>query len=158
MELRISLEDPAQPDIIALLQDGERHSANLYPAESIHQLPLEALRAVHIRFLVARDDTGRAIATGGIALFGSGAECWAELKRMWVVPNARGTGVSRALLQQLEARASNEGARCLRLETGIKNHAALVLYERAGFTRCGPFGDYRPDPLSVFMQKELASR
>jgi putative acetyltransferase len=156
MELRISLEDPAQPDIIGLLQDGERHSANLYPAESIHQLPLEALRAAHIRFLVARDGVGRAIATGGIALFGSGAECWAELKRMWFVPDARGTGVSRALLQQLEARARNEGARCLRLETGIKNHAALVLYERAGFTRCGPFGDYRPDPLSVFMEKTIA--
>jgi putative acetyltransferase len=156
MELRVSLEDPAQPDIIALLGDGERHSANLYPAESIHQLPLEALRAAHIRFLVARDGAGRAIATGGIALFGSGAECWAELKRMWVVPDARGTGVSRTMLQELEARAKDEGARRLRLETGIKNHAALALYERTGFTRCDPFGDYRPDPLSVFMQKELS--
>ena len=70
---------------------------------------------------------------------------------MWVVPDARGTGVSRAMLHDLEARARDEGACCLRLETGIKNHAALVLYERAGFTRCGPFGDYKPDPLSVFM-------
>jgi len=151
----IRLEDPAQPDIIALLKDGARHSEALYPAESIHQLPIEALRAAHIRFLVARDGAGRAIATGAIALFGSGRECWAELKRMWVVPAARGTGVSRAMLQALEARARAAGARWLRLETGIKNHAALVLYERAGFTRCGPFGDYKPDPLSVFMEKEL---
>jgi putative acetyltransferase len=156
MELRLSLEDPGQPDIVALLGDGERYSASLYPAESNHHLPLEALRAAHIRFLVARDGAGRAIATGGIALFGSGAECWAELKRMWVVPDARGTGVSRTMLQELEARAKDEGARRLRLETGIKNHAALALYERTGFTRCDPFGDYRPDPLSVFMQKELS--
>jgi len=151
----IRLEDPAQPDIIALLQNGARHSEALYPAESIHQLPLEALRAPHIRFLVARDRAGRATATGGIALFGSGIECWAELKRMWVVPDARGSGVARILLHELEATAGEEGARCLRLETGIRNHAALVLYERAGFTRCHPFGDYKPDPLSGFMEKEL---
>src|SRR6185437_431314 len=151
----IRLEDPAQPDIVALLGDGERHSASLYPPESNHHLPLEALREPHIRFLVARDGDGRAIGTGAIALFGIEAQCWAELKRMWVIPAARGKGVSRIILEELEARATHEGARWLRLETGIENHAALVLYERAGFTRCGPFGDYKPDPLSVFMAKEL---
>jgi putative acetyltransferase len=157
MELRISLEDPAQPEIIALLQDGEQYSASLYPAESNHHLPLDALRAVHVRFLVARDSTGRAIATGAVALFGSGAESWAELKRMWVVPDARGKGVSKTVLEALEARASEAGVRCLRLETGIENHAALALYERAGFARRDPFGDYLPDPLSVFMEKQLAA-
>ena len=155
MELRVGLEDPAQPDLIALLQDGERHSASLYPPESNHHLPLEALRAANVRFLVARDGAGRAIATGAIALFGSGAECWAELKRMWVVPDARGKGASRMILEQLEAGARDESVRWLRLETGIKNHAALALYERSGFTRCDPFGDYRPDPLSVFMEKMI---
>jgi len=74
---------------------------------------------------------------------------------MWVVPDVRGKGVSRIILEQLEATARDEGVRCLRLETGIENHAALALYERTGFTRCDPFGDYRPDPLSVFMEKVL---
>ena len=152
MELRVSLEDPAQPEIIDLLEDGERYSASLYPAESNHHLPLDALRAAHIRFLVARDGMGRVVATGALALCGS----WAELKRMWVVPEARGRGVSKTILEALEAKAREEGVRCLRLETGIENHAALALYERAGFTRCDPFGDYRPDPLSVFMQKNLS--
>jgi putative acetyltransferase len=152
MELRVNVEDPAQPEIINLLEDGERYSAGLYPAESNHHLPLDALRAAHIRFLVARDGTGRAIGTGALALFGS----WAELKRMWVVPEARGRGVSKIILETLEATARREDVRCLRLETGIENRAALALYERAGFTRCDPFGDYRPDPLSVFMQKQLA--
>jgi putative acetyltransferase len=156
MELRISLEDPAQPEIIILLQDGEQYSASLYPAESNHHLPLEALRAANIRFLVARDGNGRAIATGALALFGSDTESWAELKRMWVVPEARGKGVSKAVLEALEARAREAGVRCLRLETGIENHAALALYERAGFARREPFGDYLPDPLSVFMQKQLS--
>jgi putative acetyltransferase len=151
----VSLEDPAQPDIIALLGDGERHSASLYPAESNHHLPLEALRAPHIRFLVARDGDGRAIGSGAIALFGIEAQCWAELKQMWVIPDARGKGVSRVILEEIEARAMHDGARWLRLETGIENHAALALYQRTGFTRCGPFGDYQLDPLSVFMEKEL---
>jgi putative acetyltransferase len=151
MELRISLEDPARPDIIELLAAGERHSAGLYPAESNHHLPLETLRAPHVRFLVARDGTGRAVATGALALSG----CAAELKRMWVVPEIRGRGVSKIMLAALEAKAREAQVRCLRLETGIENHAALALYERAGFSRCDPFGDYRPDPLSVFMQKQL---
>lgn len=152
MELRLGLEDPAQADIIELLEEGERHSAGLYPPESNHHLSLDALRAAHIRFLVARDTAGRAVATGALALFGP----WAELKRMWVVPAMRGRGISKAILEGLEAKAREEQVACLRLETGIKNHAALALYERAGFARCGPFGDYRADPLSVFMQKQLA--
>jgi len=44
----------------------------------------------------------------------------------------------------------------LRLETGVESHAALNLYTQAGFRKRGPFGDYREDPLSVFMEKELS--
>jgi putative acetyltransferase len=47
------------------------------------------------------------------------------------------------------------GQSLLRLETGIDNHEALALYERQGFVRRGPFGDYREDPLSVFMEKQF---
>ena len=151
MKFRVGAEDPAQPDILNLLEEGELYSASLYPPESNHHLSLDALRASHIRFVVARDVDGQAVATGALALFGS----WAELKRMWVVPAMRGKGVSKAILEALEARAREERVGLLRLETGIANHAALALYERAGFTRCGPFGDYRADPLSVFMQKDL---
>ncbi|MEI9988161.1 MAG: GNAT family N-acetyltransferase [Aliidongia sp.] len=74
---------------------------------------------------------------------------------MWVAPAARGLGVSKALLAALEAAASAENISVLRLETGIVSHAALALYSAAGFERCGPFADYRPDPLSVFMEKAL---
>ena len=75
---------------------------------------------------------------------------------MWVIPEARGLGVSRLILAALEARARSEGVRALRLETGVESHAALGLYTRAGFTRRDPFGDYRADPLSVFMEKDLS--
>ncbi|MCG7506809.1 GNAT family N-acetyltransferase [Mesorhizobium retamae] len=95
---------------------------------------------------------GAPTATGALAL----NDGWAELKRMWVVPQARGRGLSKALLVALETRARDAGITWLRLETGIANHEALGLYERSGFVRIGPFGDYRPDPLSVFMEKRLS--
>src|ERR1700693_6307888 len=75
-ELKIAIEDPSQPDIVALLRDGEAHSAKLYPPESNHHMPLSALRAPNLRFLVVRDANGRAVGTGALALNG----VWAELK------------------------------------------------------------------------------
>lgn len=152
MTFAIALEDPAKPEIIALLEDGERYGASLYPAESNHFLSIDELRADNVLFAVARDGDGVAIATGALAL----NDGWAELKRMWVVPQARGRGLSKALLVALETRARDAGITWLRLETGIANHEALGLYERSGFVRIGPFGDYRPDPLSVFMEKRLS--
>lgn len=151
MQFVIALEDPATPEVIALLEDGDAYGASLYPAESNHFLPLDALRQDSVRFVVARDEDGAAIGTGAIAL----ASGWAELKRMWVTPAARGKGLSKAILADLEARARDAGASLMRLETGIANHEALALYERKGFVRRGPFGDYREDPLSVFMEKDL---
>ena len=150
--LKIAIEDPSQPEIIMLLRDGEEHSAKLYPAESNHHMPLTALRASNVRFLVVRDANGRPVGTGALALNGA----WAEVKRMWVIPQARGLGVSKIILTALEAHARSEGVGTLRLETGVENHAALGLYARAGFERRDPFGDYRADPLSVFMEKELS--
>jgi putative acetyltransferase len=153
IELKIAVEDPSQPEIILLLRDGEAHSATLYPAESNHHLPQSAPRASNVRFLVVRDANDRAVGTGALAPNG----VWAELKRMWVIPEARRLGVSKIILAALEACARGEGIRTLRLETGVKNHAALGLYTRAGFKRRDPFGDYRADPLSVFMQKDLSN-
>jgi putative acetyltransferase len=59
--LTIAVEDPSQPEIIALLRDGEAYSATLYPAESNHHMLLGALRAANVRFLVVRDAHGRAV-------------------------------------------------------------------------------------------------
>jgi putative acetyltransferase len=126
--LSIRLEDPAQPDVVQLLRHGEAFSASLYPPESNHHLPLDALRRPEVRFLVARDAEGKALATG--AFF---------LNRDWA----------------LIAKAGSEGVEVLRLETGTASHAALALYESAGFKRRGPFANYRPDSLSVFMERPL---
>lgn len=147
----IRQEDPAQPDIVALLRQGEANSAALYPAESNHHLPLEGLRHANVQFLVARGADGRPLATGAIVLHGD----WAEIKRMWVVEPARGQGLSRRVLAELIARARAAGIGVLRLETGVVSHAALGLYAAMGFARRGPFADYAEDPLSVFMERQL---
>jgi putative acetyltransferase len=75
---------------------------------------------------------------------------------MFVSPSARGLKLGRRLLERIEALASENGERLLRLETGAKQPEALALYRSAGFVEIGPFGSYRPDPLSLFMEKVVA--
>jgi len=105
-----------------------------------------------VAFAVARDDAGNALGCGAVVVNGE----WGELKRMYVVPRARSGGVAQAILALLEAQALRRGAGVLRLETGYLQPEALRFYERAGYVRRGPFGDYGPDPNSVFMEKRLA--
>ena len=147
----IRQEDPGQPDVVELLKHGEAHSETLYPAESSHHLLLDGLRKPGVHFFVARDDNGIALATGAVVI----QDGWAEIKRMWVEPSARGRGIARRVLETLIAQARGAGVTALRLETGVASHAALALYEQVGFQRCPPFADYRPDPLSVFMERAI---
>lgn len=150
--LEVRMEPPRQPEVAALLAASDAAAQALYPPESNHLLDLASLETPYVRFFVARRD-GLAIGCGAIVLAGDGT---AEIKRMFVSDDARGSGVSHALMAALEAAARAEGIAALRLETGIHSHAALRLYDRHGFARRGPFGDYWDDPLSVFMEKHLA--
>jgi putative acetyltransferase len=78
-----------------------------------------------------------------------------EIKRMYVSPEERGRGVGRGLLAALEAEARALGIVRLLLETGLRQPEAIALYERAGFSRVAPFGEYVGSPLSVCMAKDL---
>ena len=147
----ITREDPDQPEIRALLAASDSYMAALYPAESNHLLDVTALRQANVRFLVARLD-GAAVGCGAIV---RSSEDWAELKRMFVSPAARGQRLGRRLLDALEGLARDSGATRLRLEMGIHQPEALALYRSAGFEEIGPFGAYLPDPLSLFMEKRL---
>jgi putative acetyltransferase len=152
--IAITEEAPAQPELAPFFRASEAYSASLYPAESNHMLPVAELAAAHVRFFVARLDGG-AVGCAALVLQGKGE---AELKRMFVADAARGRGAGRALLRRIEDTAHGEGVSTLCLETGIRNAEALALYRRAGFFERGPFGMYRPDPLSVFMEKVLEGR
>lgn len=81
----------------------------------------------------------------------------AELKRMYVIPEARGEGIGRAVLEALEAEARKLGVARLVLETGIRQDAALGLYRSSGFREIELFGEYLESPsTSVCMAKDLA--
>lgn len=153
MTVTITREDPRQPDVIRLVQDLDDYMAALYPAESNHLLDIETLARPEILFHVARRD-GAAI--GCAALWLRDGADYAEVKRVYVSPAARGGKLGAKLITILEAAARTAGRCILRLETGIHQPEARRLFLAAGFHDCGPFGDYpADDPLSVFMEKRL---
>lgn len=142
-------EAPDQPDVVALIRALDAFHSDLYPAESNHFLDLEAMKAPSVSFIVARRD-GRAVGCGALLRDVRG---FAEIKRMYVLPETRGHGLGRKLLDHLISLADAEGIRTLRLETGVHNREALGLYRALGFTERGPFGDYAEDPNSIFMER-----
>ena len=150
--IAIGEESPLLPECRALLSKSDAHANALYPPASNHLVDAEALVAERVRFFVARVDAAVAGCGGLRPKPGYG-----EIKRMFVLDAARGLGVGRALLNAIEAAARGAGLALLRLETGTRNHEALRLYHAAGFREIGPFGEYGPDPLSVFMEKSLSA-
>ena len=147
----ITQESPNQPDIIAMLDKLDAYCGELYPAESNHLMDVASLMHPSVVFLVARDANG--IATGCGAYVDRGG--YGEIKRMYVDPSRRGQGTGGRLLAELTLRAASAGLTGLKLETGILQPEAIALYERDGFTLCGPFGQYQLDPLSIFMERPL---
>ena len=150
--LTLAFENPGQQDIRGLLSASNAYMAALYPAESNHMTGIDALTAPNVRFLVARLD-GVCVGCGALILADDGS---AEIKRMWVEPEARGLKLGCRLLHAIEAEAGKYGIVMLRLETGILQPEAISLYRSEGFSEIEAFGSYMPDPLSVFMEKRLA--
>jgi putative acetyltransferase len=155
--LPVSLELAAAPthDVRALVAELEDELAQDYPPEQRHGLALDALFQPHIRFFVARQG-GAALACGGVALLGG----FAEVKRMYVRPSARGLGLADALMARIAETALAEGRTILRLETGNRALAAIGFYRRSGFAPCPPFAPYTQMPphsiaTSIFLEKRL---
>ena len=149
--LTIRRERPDQPDVMRLIAALDAQMTALYPAESNHLLDIAALSDPAVTFLVVRAEN-EVVGCGAILNDPRG---WGEVKRMYVRPDRRGRGIGWRVLAGLEAIAREIGLRLLRRETGIHNTEALGLYRRAGFVEREAFGDYAPDPLSVFMEKRV---
>ncbi|HEY2627966.1 MAG TPA: GNAT family N-acetyltransferase [Usitatibacter sp.] len=152
MKLRVRAETIDQDEAVVLVKELDAHLEALYPPESRHGLNLEALRASNVRFVIARDEAGKAHGCGAI-MFKDG---FAELKRMYTRPGSRGNGVGATIVAFLEQQARDRGYTIVRLETGVKQLEALSFYEGLGYARRGVFAGYKPDPLSIFMEKRLA--
>lgn len=151
--ITITPERPDTPDALALIDELEGELAPFYPTESRHGYSVAKLIKQGVAFFVVRVD-GAPAGCGGVQLFGTE---YGELKRMYTRPVYRGRRLAEQLVEHLAVYAHHQGVGVLRLETGIHQQAAIRLYERCGFTRCGPFGAYRNDPLSVFMERRLSA-
>ena len=99
------------------------------------------------------DGTEHAVGCGGLRTLDPDH---GEIKRMYVIPERRGTGVSRAILSALEGEARGRGWSRLVLETGDQQPDAMRFYEREGYTLIPNFGYYADSPLSVCYEKKLA--
>ncbi len=151
MAVTITQERPDTSDARTLIAELEAHLAPQYPAESRHGLSVERLLVEAVAFFVLRAD-GFPAACGGIKFFDG---TYGELKRMYVRPQFRGAGYAKAMVNYLSEYARTKGIMLVRLETGIHQHEAIGLYERMNFRRTTPFGNYKPDPLSIFFEKHL---
>jgi GNAT superfamily N-acetyltransferase len=77
-----------------------------------------------------------------------------EVKRLYVRPAARGTGLGRTLVETLLSHARDIGYRELRLDTADWMHDAVRLYNRLGFAECPPYY-HNPLPGAVYMSRTL---
>lgn len=106
-----------------------------------------------VAFEVADSGVETAVGCGGLRVID---DAHGEIKRMYVVPEKRGTGVSTAVLIALEGEARSRGWSRLLLETGDRLPDAMRFYEREGYTRIANFGHYADSSLSVCYEKALA--
>lgn len=141
------------PRVIALLDTHLRTARAQTAVGSAHALDLSGLKTPDIRFFALWDDDD---------LLGCGAlkrlsADHGEVKSMHTAEAHRRKGVARLLLTHLITIARAGGMTRLSLETGSWPFflPARALYARHGFVDCEPFGDYVPDPNSVFMTLDL---
>ena len=151
-------EHPGTDTARALISELDAYLDPLYPAESQHGYNVEKLIAQGVEFFVLFEE-GKPAACGGVQLYwdpSSPEESYGEIKRMYVRPGFRGRGYAKTMLEHLEGVAAAKGYSKMRLEVGISQPEALGLYERTGYYKIPPFGDYWDDPLSFFYEKILS--
>lgn len=152
-DLTVAPHDLRSPTARALIEALNAELSSRYPEEGANHFRLEANEVGSGRgaFLIAWR-SARPVGCGALRRID---ERTGEIKRMYVVPDERGRHVGRAVLAALELEARRLGLTRLVLETGERQHEAIALYERAGFARIPPFGEYVDSPLSVCMGREL---
>ena len=155
MPLDFRHRSAADPDAARLIAAMVAEINGLYggdmAAPGMPSARVEDFAAPRGAFLVAYED-GSPVAAGGVKPLAPGI---AEIKRMYVVPEARGRGLARRLLEELEAAARQRGYRTVRLDTGARQAGAVGLYTSAGYR---PIPDYNANPYASFWgEKDLGA-
>ena len=149
--MNLSIERADAPGVLELLQASDEFHAALYPPEGNYLLDVGELLRPEVTVVVARENA-TAVGMGAIVLKNG----YAEVKRMFIRPGSRGTGLADRLLQSLEAAARDLGVQRLQLETGPLQPAAIAFYERNGFQSIPNFGEYVGSEFSICFAKSLA--
>ena len=151
MAVEIAVETPLSDDVRSLIAELNAALLALTPPEYCSHLTVEQMADATTTVWIARDG-GEAVACGALKRH---ADVVGEVKRMYTRPSHRGQRIGAEIVKRIEALARREGLKRLVLETGDRHHAAWTVYERAGFTRCGPVLDYPDVKWSVFYDKAL---
>lgn len=152
--MQIKPGDFGDPRLVAMLETHVRRAVAETARGSAHALDLNGLQTPDIRLWTVWDDE---------QLLGCGAlrrlsAAHGEVKSMYTAETARGRGAGGAILKHIIEAARADGLKRLSLETGAWDYfiPARAFYRRHGFSDCEPFGDYRPDPNSVFLTMALS--
>jgi len=137
----VGVEDPTTTDALFCLRSyfaelGNRFDAGFDPDRGISATADELVEPVGL-LLVARL-RGEPIGCGALKFHGAAP---AELKRMWVSATARGLGVGRRMLRELEQQAKSRGVTTVHLETNRNLTEAIALYRSSGYREVAAFND-----------------
>lgn len=152
MVIPVEQADPRNPAVHGLFLTGHAAMQAQFPAKRQTPFSIEPLLADGVHVFVARAEDR---VVGCCALFLSGE--FAELKKLYVVPEARRQGAADQLVAHVEAFAEAAGFAHLKLETGGTLSDAHRLYVRRGFTQCEVFGDHLASSESLFLTKSLVT-
>lgn len=148
----------AHPDAVRLIAEVQQEYVVRYGGEDVTPVDPREFELPDGLFAVGYLD-GEPVACGGWRARDADGHGLldgdAELKRMYVVPAARGRGLARTMLRSLEATAVRAGRRRMVLETGTEQPEAIGLYESEGYATMTAFGVYRDEPESVYLGKPL---
>ena len=151
IDIRLGNLDDAR--IVSLLSYHFDKCHEVTPPGSAHVFDISRLKATDVDFFAAWD---------GDTLLGIGAVKYldsthGEVKSMHTSEAARRRGIGSTILKHIVEAARAKGIRRLSLETGSFGYfePARTLYRSHGFTDCEPFGDYKPDPNSSFLTREI---
>jgi putative acetyltransferase len=151
MSIAVAVESPLQDDVRDLVAALNATLLELTPPEFVFHMTVEQMAEPTTTVFIARDG-GKAVGCGALKRHQDGI---GEVKRMYTRPSHRGRRIGAEIVARIEAMAREEGLKRLVLETGDQHPAAWAVYERAGFTRCGPVLDYPDSKWSVFYEKAL---
>ena len=153
MQITIAAEPFESEDAQRLVSALDAHLASRYPPEQRFgpNLKPQQISAGLGTFVIARLD-GRAVGCGALRKLD---DVSAEVKRMYVDPEARGHGVAKKVLEHLEDVGRELGVGRLVLETGIYQAEAIGLYHAAGFEPVRCWGEYAEAVTSVCFEKKL---